>query len=281
VGNIVVRNLPKNINQKDLYDIFSAFGNVVSCKLVQDKYGVSKQFGYVQFETEGAAKEAIEVMDGITLGDSLIAVSRFMKHQDARVPKRPAHDEINPLLRFKMPDRTLYVNDINPSTTDEQFKEAFSTYGQITSAGFIEMRINHRRHPKHFGFVRFAYIESAIQAMDDMRYNLSAEAMHEKRWTVAYHPLIERAKNSYAHSYMDDLDPSKKAARDGLYPLIEDIQPILFGDITFMLVMAFKLEELIEMLESPEVLAKEVEEARIVLCSEERNPCTMSAGCFV
>jgi hypothetical protein len=60
VGNIFIKNLDTSLGHKELYDHFSEYGSILSCKVALSETGQSKGYGFVHYESEKAAQAAIE-----------------------------------------------------------------------------------------------------------------------------------------------------------------------------------------------------------------------------
>lgn len=80
---LYIGNLSSEVTEQDLTHNFSTVGNVVSAVIIKDRYSnQSKGFGFVEMETEEAARQAIERFNGGELQGKTITVS------EAREPRR-------------------------------------------------------------------------------------------------------------------------------------------------------------------------------------------------
>lgn len=154
-GNIFIKNLDPAIDNKALHDTFVAFGRILSCKVATDEYGKSRGFGFVHYETAEAAQAAIELVNGMLLNDTPVYVG----------PHVLKKERMSKLEAYKNQFTNVYVKDIEPSVTDEEFKAYFSPYGTVTSA---KIERDAEGNLKGFGFVNFETHDSAAKAVEEL-----------------------------------------------------------------------------------------------------------------
>uniref|UniRef100_W5LGK8 Polyadenylate-binding protein n=1 Tax=Astyanax mexicanus TaxID=7994 RepID=W5LGK8_ASTMX len=154
VGNIFIKNLDKSIDNKALYDTFSAFGNILSCKVVCDENG-SKGYGFVHFETHEAAERAIEKMNGMLLNDRKVFVGRFKSRKEREAEMGARAKEFT----------NVYIKNFGEDMDDEKLKDVFGKYGPALS---IRVMTDESGKSKGFGFVSFERHEDAQRAVDEM-----------------------------------------------------------------------------------------------------------------
>jgi polyadenylate-binding protein len=160
VGNVFIKNLDKSIDNKAMYDTFSAFGNILSCKVAQDADGNSKGYGFVHFETEEAAMNAIQKVNGMLLNDKKVFVGRF-------VPRKEREKELGEKAKKFT---NVYIKNFGEDLSEEKLTEIFSKFGKITSFKVMmkEVMSDEGGRNKGFGFVSFEDSESAEKAVDDL-----------------------------------------------------------------------------------------------------------------
>jgi len=149
-GNIYVKNLDHNIDNKALYDTFSLFGNILSCKVAADSIGKSYGYGFVHYETEEAAKQAIERVNGMQIGEKTVQVSQFIKRGDRERPDMKNYTN-------------LYIKSLPDSWDEAKINEEFGKFGNITS-----MAIREDNKGRKFAFVNYETSEEAQKCVDEL-----------------------------------------------------------------------------------------------------------------
>ncbi|KAL7633940.1 UNVERIFIED_CONTAM: hypothetical protein RMT77_015901 [Armadillidium vulgare] len=84
-SNIIIKNLHKGIDTRVLFDTFSHFGKIVSCKIPTDEQGRLKSYGFIHFETEEEANFTIEKVNGMLMLNKKVTVEKYKSRKKMRL----------------------------------------------------------------------------------------------------------------------------------------------------------------------------------------------------
>ncbi|KAL2373361.1 Protein phosphatase PP2A regulatory subunit B [Blastomyces gilchristii] len=213
-GNVFIKNLDTAIDNKALHDTFAAFGNILSCKVAQDEFGNSKGYGFVHYETAEAATNAIKHVNGMLLNEKKV----FVGHHIAKKDRQSKFEEM------KANFTNVYVKNLDTEVTNEEFRELFGKYGDITSASITHD--SETGKSRGFGFVNFVKHESAAAAVEELNdkefkgqklYVGRAQKKHEREEELRKQheaARVEKASkyqgvNLYVKNLTDDIDDEK------------------------------------------------------------------------
>ena len=154
-GNVFIKNLDKSIDNKALYDTFSAFGNILSCKVATDDQGGSKGYGFVHYETQDAATLAVTKVNGMLLNGKKVFVGFFVPRKDRSDGGEAANATFT----------NVFVKSLPIEMEDEAVTKMFEEFGEIKSA--VVMKDGDGKS-RGFGFVNFAVHEDATKAIEQL-----------------------------------------------------------------------------------------------------------------
>lgn len=82
--NIYVGNLPFGVMEDELRQVFEAYGEVSSAKIITDKMtGKSRGFGFVEMPDDSAAQSAVDQLNGSDMQGRSLTVSEARPRQDS------------------------------------------------------------------------------------------------------------------------------------------------------------------------------------------------------
>ncbi|KAM3830069.1 polyadenylate-binding protein 4 isoform 4-T5 [Vipera latastei] len=139
VGNVFIKNLDRSIDNKALYDTFSAFGNILSCK-------------------------AVEEMNGKDINGKIVFVGRAQKKVERQAELKRRFEQLKQERISRYQGVNLYIKNLDDTIDDEKLRKEFCPFGSITSA---KVMLEDGRS-KGFGFVCFSSPEEATKAVTEM-----------------------------------------------------------------------------------------------------------------
>jgi RNA recognition motif-containing protein len=83
--NIYAGNLPWDLSEDELREVFAAFGEVSSAKIIVDKFsGRSRGFGFVEMPNKKEGESAIADLNGKEMKGRALRVSEARPRRDDR-----------------------------------------------------------------------------------------------------------------------------------------------------------------------------------------------------
>lgn len=131
--NIYVKNIPKTFNDQNLGEMFEKFGKIVSPKVMIDSDGLSRGFGFVSFESQDAALQAISQMNGHVLPNGkALYVCRAQNKKERETATKVQHQ-----VHLRLATGSLCVANLDDSIDDDRLRKEFQPYGAVITAKVI------------------------------------------------------------------------------------------------------------------------------------------------
>ena len=143
--SLLVKNIDALMSQKEFYQKFLEFGDIVSAKIEYDSNGVSKGFGYIYYYDEESAEKAKKDMNGkLFYGKPLEIVNLI------------------PGKKTKSNAITLFVLNIPNTITDKELSTIFEQFGPVSNISVNQ---------KGFAYVSYNNFDSATKCLREMKLN--------------------------------------------------------------------------------------------------------------
>ncbi|GAB1311355.1 31 kDa ribonucleoprotein, chloroplastic (Fragment) [Madurella fahalii] len=148
-----VRNLVFEVNEEHLEQAFSKYGTIVSTYIARDPRGLSKGFGFVEFSTAEALKQACDNVNGsFWHGRRITCIPREDKRTRRTAGmKSPA-----------APSAQLFIGNIPYETTDAELNRLFRDIKNLKDVRVAVDRTT--GWPRGFAHADFVDVESATEA---------------------------------------------------------------------------------------------------------------------
>jgi len=143
--SLLVKNIDINMTQKEFYDIFLEYGDIVSGKIEYDENGISKGFGYIYYYTEESAEEAKKNLNGKSFFGKNIEIVNLI-----------------PGKKNKNNNITLFVLNIPNDITEEKLNSIFEKFGPVSNISI---------NPRGFAYVSYNNFDSASKCLNQMKIN--------------------------------------------------------------------------------------------------------------
>ncbi|XP_060188957.1 polyadenylate-binding protein-interacting protein 9 [Lycium barbarum] len=180
---VYVSDIDQNITEERLAALFSAYGQVVDCRVCGDPHS-RLRFAFVEFADEYSARASLSLC-GTILGFSPLKV----------LPSKTAILPVNPTFLPRSEDeremcaRTVYCTNIDKKVSQADVKNFFETRcGEVSRLRLLGDQV----HSTRIAFVEFVMAESAILALDCCGQILGSQRIRVSPSKTPVRPRVPR-----------------------------------------------------------------------------------------
>ncbi|XP_059282959.1 polyadenylate-binding protein-interacting protein 9-like [Lycium ferocissimum] len=180
---VYVSDIDQNITEEHLAALFSAYGQVVDCRVCGDPHS-RLRFAFVEFADEYSARASLSLC-GTILGFSPLKV----------LPSKTAILPVNPTFLPRSEDeremcaRTVYCTNIDKKVSQADVKNFFETRcGEVSRLRLLGDQV----HSTRIAFVEFVMAESAILALDCCGQILGSQRIRVSPSKTPVRPRVPR-----------------------------------------------------------------------------------------
>ena len=143
--SLLIKNIDINMTQKEFYNIFLEYGDIVSGKIEYDENGISKGFGYIYYYTEESAEEAKRQLNGKSFYGKPLEIVNLI-----------------PGKKNKSNTITLFVLNIPNDVDKDKLTQIFEQFGPVSNISVYN---------KGFAYVSYNNLDSASKCLNQMKMN--------------------------------------------------------------------------------------------------------------
>lgn len=159
--NIYINNIDKSVTEDELRYLCSYNGRKVrSIVLITDESGVSKGYGFCNFETHEDAVKAIEMLNILHVGPKKITASPATSRLEREKFLNSVHKTHSP-----NENPHVYIKNLDYAVMEEDLRRLFCKFGRIINVRIIRNKVG---QSKGFGFVSFDNFLDAQRAISSL-----------------------------------------------------------------------------------------------------------------
>ena len=149
--SLLVKNIDKNVSQKEFYQLFLQYGEIDSAKIEYDENGNSKGFGYIYYSSVEGAEKAKENLNQKEYKGKILDIVNLI-----------------PLKSKSFNNTSLFVMNFPHDFNENNLKKLFEKYGEVK---YVSINRDQNGNSKGFGIISFNNFESTSQCLADTKIN--------------------------------------------------------------------------------------------------------------